>query len=170
MFFWVYFYKPHFWVAVVTKEYVPMLPFYIYSLELWGKKKLIFFKCFLSHISSLVKGPFWGLNIAPEEFSNNRNTFLVCIARMWIHYLESISIVWCHSNFLLFSADYLPLCGGRKKTTLLPGVITLQSNCAIWLGLPESSVHSQSNETVVPEDQSIVYRSSQYQQLIEVIA
>lgn len=54
-----------------------------------------------------MKRPFWGLSITPEEFSNNRNTFLVCIARMWIHYLESISIVWCHSNFLLFSADYL---------------------------------------------------------------
>lgn len=117
-----------------------------------------------------MKEPFWALCVAPEEFNNNRNTFLVCIARMWIHYLESISIVWCHSNFLLFSADYLALCGGRKKTTLLAEVITLQSNCAIWLGLPESLVHSQCIETVIPEEPSIVYHSSQYQPLIEVKA
>jgi len=51
------------------------------------EKKLIFLKCFLLHIFSLVKGHFWGLNVAPEEFGNNRKTLLVCIARMWFHYL-----------------------------------------------------------------------------------
>lgn len=76
-----------------------------------------------------MKGLFWGLNIAPKEFNNNRNTFLVCIARMRIHYLESISIVWCHSNFLLFVADYWPLFGGRKKTTLFQGNHTVIKLC-----------------------------------------
>lgn len=165
--FWVYLNKAHYWIRAVTRVCVAIFPILFYR-TMGGK--LIFFKCFLLHICSHVKGSVWRLNIAPEEFSSNRSTFFICVAGMWIHYLQSISIVWCHSNVLLFSSDYLSLCGGRKKTTFLPGVIILQSNCAIWLGLPESSVHSQCIETVVPEDLSIVYHSSQYWQLIEVIA